>query len=197
MSMLGVPYSPMVPSLTRWQSGTNSRIAYSRFSVPATLLTWVKTACLRSIIEYGAERCSAKWTIASGSKEVDHRGQELVIGDVADERLDGVAGELLPDRQGALPAGESESGFALPVHGPIAGAQSCRRSRRNVPCGTGRARLPNHSNRRLPVRRFSYVLLLGIMAEIRPVRRNLLIAIRLPDTPPKLQETPTKRHICA
>ena len=66
MSMFGVPYSPMVPSLTRWQSGTNSRIANSRFSVPTTLFTWVNTACLRSIIEYGAARCSAKWTTASG-----------------------------------------------------------------------------------------------------------------------------------
>ena len=51
MSILGVPYSPMVPSLMRWQFGRNSRMAKSTFSVPTTLLTWVNTACLRSIIE--------------------------------------------------------------------------------------------------------------------------------------------------
>jgi hypothetical protein len=68
MSMFGVPYSPIVPSLTRWMSGLISAMAYSRFSVPTTLFCWVYTACLRSIMEYGAARCSAKWTTASGSK---------------------------------------------------------------------------------------------------------------------------------
>ena len=66
MSMLGVPYSPIVPSLTRWIDGSTSAMAYSRFSVPTTLFTWVYTACLRSTMEYGALRCSAKWTMASG-----------------------------------------------------------------------------------------------------------------------------------
>ena len=41
--------------------------------MPTTLFTWVNTACLRSIMEYGAERCSAKWTTASGSKSLDDR----------------------------------------------------------------------------------------------------------------------------
>ena len=58
MSMLGVPYSPIVPSLTRWASGTWSRIANSRLSVPITLVYWVSTAFSRLAIEYGAEGCS-------------------------------------------------------------------------------------------------------------------------------------------
>ena len=58
MSMLGVPYSPIVPSLTRWQSGTRSRIANSRFRLPITFVYCVSTACRREIIEYGAEGCS-------------------------------------------------------------------------------------------------------------------------------------------
>jgi hypothetical protein len=56
MSMLGVPYSPIVPSLTRWISGLISAIADSRFRLPTTSFTWVYTACLRSAIEYGAAR---------------------------------------------------------------------------------------------------------------------------------------------
>ena len=54
MSMFGVPYSPIVPSFTRWQPGARSRIAYRTFSVPTTLFVCVNTACSRSFIEYGA-----------------------------------------------------------------------------------------------------------------------------------------------
>src|SRR5438270_3794642 len=66
MSMLGVPYSPIVPSLTRWQPGAWSRMAKRTLSVPTMLLVWVSTAWAALIIENGADRCSAKWTIASG-----------------------------------------------------------------------------------------------------------------------------------
>ena len=58
MSMLGVPYSPIVPSFTRWQSGTRSRSENSRFSVPITFVCCVLTAWRREIIEYGALGCS-------------------------------------------------------------------------------------------------------------------------------------------
>ena len=58
MSMLGVPYSPIVPSFTRWQSGTRSRIANSRLRVPITFVYWVSTAASRDRIENGAEGCS-------------------------------------------------------------------------------------------------------------------------------------------
>ena len=51
MSMFGVPYSPIVPSLTRWHSGTWSRIEKSRFKVPITFVCWVSTARSRDIIE--------------------------------------------------------------------------------------------------------------------------------------------------
>ena len=51
MSMFGVPYSPIVPSLTRWQSGTRSRIANSRLRVPITFVYWVSTAASRDFIE--------------------------------------------------------------------------------------------------------------------------------------------------
>ena len=58
MSMLGVPYSPIVPSFTRWQSGTRSRIENSRLSVPITFVYCVSTAVARDFIEYGADGCS-------------------------------------------------------------------------------------------------------------------------------------------
>ncbi len=58
MSMFGVPYSPIVPSFTRWESGVSSRIAQSTFSVFTTLFCWVNTAWSRSRIEYGADGCS-------------------------------------------------------------------------------------------------------------------------------------------
>ena len=58
MSMLGVPYSPIVPSLTRWQSGTRSRSENRRLSVPITFVYCVLTAWRREIIEYGALGCS-------------------------------------------------------------------------------------------------------------------------------------------
>ena len=58
MSMFGVPYSPIVPSLTRCASGVKSRIAHSTFSVLITLFCWVTTAWSRSISEYGADGCS-------------------------------------------------------------------------------------------------------------------------------------------
>ena len=51
MSMLGVPYSPIVPSFTRWQSGTRSRIENSRLRFPITFVYCVSTACRREIIE--------------------------------------------------------------------------------------------------------------------------------------------------
>ena len=51
MSMFGVPYSPIVPSLTMCASGARSRMANSTFSVPMTLLYWVNTACCRDTIE--------------------------------------------------------------------------------------------------------------------------------------------------
>ena len=94
MSMFGVPYSPIVPSLTRWHSGACSRIANSRLRVPTTLLTWVKTACLRSIIEYGAARCSAKWTTASGRARSITDAEEIVVGDVSGEGVDVEAGQI-------------------------------------------------------------------------------------------------------
>jgi hypothetical protein len=56
--MLGVPYSPIVPSLTRWQSGAWSRRKKSRLSVPITFVYCVSTACSRFAIEKGAEGCS-------------------------------------------------------------------------------------------------------------------------------------------
>ena len=58
MSMFGVPYSPIVPSFTRWASGANASIANSTFSVFTTLFVCVKTACSRSFIEYGADGIS-------------------------------------------------------------------------------------------------------------------------------------------
>jgi hypothetical protein len=58
MSMFGVPYSPIVPSLTRWQSGTWSRSDHSRLRLPITLVCWVSTAWRREIIENGADGCS-------------------------------------------------------------------------------------------------------------------------------------------
>ncbi len=51
MSMSGVPYSPMVPSFTRWASGASSAMAKRTFRVPMTLFVWVNVACSRSIIE--------------------------------------------------------------------------------------------------------------------------------------------------
>ena len=72
------PYSPIVPSLTRWMSGLVSAIANSRFRFPTTLVRWVYTACARSIIEYGAARCSAKWTTAPGS--ADHTSVAAACG---------------------------------------------------------------------------------------------------------------------
>jgi hypothetical protein len=47
----GVPYSPMVPSFTRWMSGSRSRIAYSRLKVLTMLFSWTNTACCASTIE--------------------------------------------------------------------------------------------------------------------------------------------------
>ena len=58
MSMFGVPYSPMVPSFTRWASGVISCIAQITFMQPSTLLRWVSHAWSRSIIEYGADGIS-------------------------------------------------------------------------------------------------------------------------------------------
>ena len=58
MSMFGVPYSPIVPSLIRWAFGTWSRIAQSSFSEPMTLLCWVMTAFSTLFIDQGAEGCS-------------------------------------------------------------------------------------------------------------------------------------------
>ena len=58
MSMFGVPYSPIVPSFTRWQSGTRSRIENSRLRLPITFVCCVSTAWRREIIEYGADGCS-------------------------------------------------------------------------------------------------------------------------------------------
>ena len=58
MSMFGVPYSPMVPSFTRWASGANASIANNTLSVFTTLFVWVNTACSRSFMEYGAEGIS-------------------------------------------------------------------------------------------------------------------------------------------
>ena len=57
MSMLGWPYSPIVPSFTRCASGTWSRIAKSRLRLPIVFAYWVSTAVWREIIEYGAEAC--------------------------------------------------------------------------------------------------------------------------------------------
>jgi len=59
MSMSGVPYSPIVPSLTRWVSGDRSRIANSTLRLPTMLFDWVYVAWRTSIIEYGALGCSA------------------------------------------------------------------------------------------------------------------------------------------
>src|SRR5947199_175962 len=77
MSMFGVPYSPIVPSLTRWQSGTRSRSENSRLSVPMTFVCCVLTAWRREIIEYGAEGCSPRWMTGSGSRRPRAAGSAL------------------------------------------------------------------------------------------------------------------------
>lgn len=48
--------------------GSFTLIAKRTLIVPITLLCWVKTARDLSIIEYGADLCSPKWTTASGWK---------------------------------------------------------------------------------------------------------------------------------
>ena len=55
MSMLGQPYSPIVPSLTRWQSGLFSRIAKMTLRLFSMLFSCVNVACERPCIEYGAD----------------------------------------------------------------------------------------------------------------------------------------------
>ena len=49
--MLGVPYSPIVPSLIKCASGHNFFIANSKFKFPITLLYCVKTAFSLEAIE--------------------------------------------------------------------------------------------------------------------------------------------------
>lgn len=61
------PPLPRAPHFTRWQSGANSLMAYSTLMVPPTLFTWVHTLRLRSIMLYGALRCSPKCTAAVGA----------------------------------------------------------------------------------------------------------------------------------
>jgi hypothetical protein len=68
MSMPGVPYSPMVPSFSRCASGRRSRIAKMRLKVDVMLFVCTHTAWSRSIIEYGADGHSPRWTMASGWK---------------------------------------------------------------------------------------------------------------------------------
>ena len=64
--MFGVPYSPMVPSLTRCASGHTSRIENKRLNVVVMLFVCTNTACAASIIEYGADGHSPSCTTASG-----------------------------------------------------------------------------------------------------------------------------------
>ena len=87
MSMFGVPYSPMVPSLTRWQSGERSRIAKSRFRVPTTLFDWVKTACC---VDHRVGRGALLGEVDDrvGPEPVDDRFDEVIVGQVAHEQLD-------------------------------------------------------------------------------------------------------------
>jgi hypothetical protein len=49
------PYSPMVPSLTKWQSMLFSSIENTTLRLFSMLFICVKTACRRSTMEYGAE----------------------------------------------------------------------------------------------------------------------------------------------
>ena len=58
MSMFGVPYSPIVPSLIRCAFGAWSRIAHRSFSDPTTLFCCVATALSTLRIDQGALGCS-------------------------------------------------------------------------------------------------------------------------------------------
>ena len=60
------PYTPIVPRWTMCGSHSASTTAVRRLFVPHTLLSTVYRFCLGPFWEYGAARCSAKWTIASG-----------------------------------------------------------------------------------------------------------------------------------
>jgi len=66
ISMLGVLYSPMVPSLTRWQSG---KLSASRTANQCpNYIIYLGENCMFAVNHRkGAERCSPKCTIASGS----------------------------------------------------------------------------------------------------------------------------------
>ncbi len=159
MSMLGVPYSPIVPSFTRWQSGLNSRRANSRFSVPTTLLTCVKAACSRSIIEYGAERCSAKWTTASGSEVADVIGEEGVVAHVAFVDFDGLARQLLPELNTLAKRKDRRQRRNAEVDVPFPADIVVDDGDVMSPAWTSTARLPIRSSHHHPAQQFSCILL--------------------------------------
>jgi hypothetical protein len=70
-----------------------------------------------------------------GFEALDDRGEKVVLHHIADKEFNGLARKLLPN-SGDPKAGGSASGSARQVRGPIAGAQSCRQSRPNVPSWT-------------------------------------------------------------
>ena len=57
--MSGVPYSPIVPSFTMWQSGACRMTAQMTLNVAFKLFWSVKRASSKPRIEYGPDGCSA------------------------------------------------------------------------------------------------------------------------------------------
>ena len=96
--MSGVPYSPIVPSLIRWQSGhvvAQGKEQVERPDHVRVLGLDRRVARLHRVRRRGL---LAVVDDDLGLKAGDHGVEELAVGDVADMSLDLVSGDLLPRR---------------------------------------------------------------------------------------------------
>jgi hypothetical protein len=91
--MLGVPYSPMVPSFTRWQSGAEFAQREQQIEGPHHVVYLCKHRVLA--VDHGVRRGALLGKMHHGVRRepFHHLGDEIVVGDIAGQEFDIFAGD--------------------------------------------------------------------------------------------------------
>ena len=127
MSMLGVPYSPIVPSFTRWQSGHPVAHREQQVEVPDHVRVLRLDRVPARDHRVGRRGLLAVVDDRLGQRLGDHPVEELAVLDVADERHDLAPGHARATPRSAPPATGSASANRSIARGASGAARSCRR----------------------------------------------------------------------
>ena len=147
--MFGVPYSPIVPSLTRWQSGRQLANREQQVERADDVVDLGEDGVLPIDHRVGRGALLGEVHDRVGPLALDDRGQELVVGDVAGIGLDVAAAQPLPRPQPLGQGANRRQRLNAELEVPLPPDEAVDDRDRDAPAGTDRGRSPSRSSHRL------------------------------------------------